>query len=345
MLAVALALLVSAPAITAAPGKHVELRDEVDASAFACIGRVERVVPIELPARLRPTSADLMGREPEPATLARIRVERVLKGDPETRIVFREVWSTGIFDQSTAVSGDRCVFLLVPGKLADATPAEMAAITKETGKELILRAIPGMDGILPIQGASDREWVTCCTAPREIQAPPAVPAKPFGECVVPLPNFVDYVATLVRFDAQTVAIRAQAFGQLAHDDQPFDLRITDGGSVRLATGRSRDEKVRVFDLDAATWSTLRDALRALAADGPIVARDPVNGAKQRALSVSLDGRTIEFTETRGFVAKQLDTSTCALVASSLRAWSLVRGAVDCPACTDHRPLDETWLRR
>src|SRR5436190_8918636 len=124
MLAFALAL---AALTTVEPAEKLSttLAERVDAASFICIGTVDEVVPVPRPEGVDSGRfADEKGR----LEFARIRVERVIKGDAATKVVYHEAWPTWLCDSTSAHSGERSLFLLDAGVVSKMTATQRGLV-------------------------------------------------------------------------------------------------------------------------------------------------------------------------------------------------------------------------
>src|SRR6188768_226223 len=118
MIALALALLSLAP-VDPASKVMTSLAQRTDASSFICIGTVDEVITVQSPEGV---AGGAIIELPETLEFARIRVERVIKGDPATKVLFHEAWSTWTCDTTGAHTGERSLFLLSAGAVSEMKP-------------------------------------------------------------------------------------------------------------------------------------------------------------------------------------------------------------------------------
>jgi len=318
----------------------LELRDAVEAASFICIGTVDEVRSVTLPPSELHAGPGQFTRLP----FGRIVVERVLKGDAQTAIVFHEAWSTWKCDTTNSHRGQRAVFFLATGTSAAMPEDARAQITSHLGDHPILRNLGSGDGIVPFRIEGEEQTVSFEGAPNALRLAATRPDLPAAKGRRILADvFVDHVANLCRFDPATVAIHALALVPVRSGEKAFDLRVTSTGSARLAIGDSVEESVRLFDLEPAAWSALRTGLVELMAAEPITFGAAAPFRPQRILKVSLDGRRLSFDEAGNLLGTRIDAAQRPSMRTSLRAWSLVRSAIDCAECVDHRALDASFL--
>jgi hypothetical protein len=148
-----LALALLAVAVDPHPAEKSVLRlsDAVDGSTLICIGTVERVDTVVPPEGWR-GQADgwSMRQAPAELTLGRVLVERVLKGDPATKVAYHEAWRSWTCDTTSAHAGERCLFFLGPGAVSDAAPLARESLAARVGGAPILCNLGSGDGIVPI---------------------------------------------------------------------------------------------------------------------------------------------------------------------------------------------------
>src|SRR6185295_12084196 len=113
-------MLVAAVLISASVASLLPLRkgpprlsDQVDASTLVCIGIVDQEFTVSIPGGIAADATQLdSSRKKSAFQFGRVRVERVLKGDPRTTVVFHEAWSTWTCDTTIAMHGKRALFFL-----------------------------------------------------------------------------------------------------------------------------------------------------------------------------------------------------------------------------------------
>ncbi len=333
-----LALLVSAassPTTTAPVEKSaIPLTAAVDASTFVCIGTVERVETLRLPAGWGEES---IHSAPEIATFGRIRVERVLKGDPDTKTAWHETWKSWTCDMTTAHEGERCLFFLQPGAVSRANVEIRDAVARGLGVAPVYSNVGSGDGIVPILAREGVECVKFHVAPTAMQ----LEGVPYHQRLAPL---IEHVETLARFAPNRVAIHATT-----RRDPPkwkaFDLRIRADGAVRLATGSGAGEVARVSQLDESNWRTLRTSITRTLGSAPISFGDPDTFNPYRSLRVALPGVALSFVDDDSVIVSGMEDDEFARYRATIDAWRLVRSAIDCPDCVDHSARDAELLKR
>src|SRR5436190_3863972 len=157
MIVLALALLALAP-VEPVSKAMTSLAQRTDASSFICIGTVDEVITVPSPEG---AAGGGIFELPKSLEFARIRVERVIKGDPATKVLFHEAWPTWMCDTTSAHTGERSLFLLSAGAVSELKPAQRALVESTLAAKLILRNVYSGDGIMPILGRKDGEYVHC----------------------------------------------------------------------------------------------------------------------------------------------------------------------------------------
>jgi len=328
----------------------LDLHDAVESASFICIGQVDTTFPVDVGSDPIPRERELFATPAERLTFGRIRVERVLKGDPDVQTLFHETWRTWTCDTTFSHAGRRCLFLLGPGLVANMRDEIQAQIASTLGDGPVLRTLGSGDGAVEIRGTSSDEWVEFFGAPNflrsreEVSSVPASLRPVRSPRAIPLSAFLTYIEDLCRFDPSRLAIRAESFVAWQPNEQPFDLRILPEGSVRLSFGRGGAEIVRVFDLAPSAWDTLQSELGNLATAAGIESRE-LQPQPRRALSVHLGERSIQFVEALLRDPNSIDPALREPARAGIRAWTLVCDAIPCPECADHRELDAPWLTR
>jgi hypothetical protein len=346
MLALALALLVTAPEPVAVRKGPLDLSNAVDYSTLICIGTVERVETTAVPHDWAETDSDLA---PTQAPLGRIAIERVLKGDPSAKVAYHETWSSWVCGSTSAHAGERRVFFLHPGAVSRANSSVRDAATAALGTAPVLRIVGSGDGFALIQEDKSGPFVSFGHVPDALLSVPTGGFRDSFERAqqsshIPLGRFAAYVETRSRFDRANLAVSARVTSPVQEGQLRFDLRILPNGDARLALGNRNESEVRTFSLPR--WDALRAELfLAGASEDASFSRGDRDGVQQRELVIRLDGHTLQFDDYGGLSAAPVDPARRAAATHRLRAWSLLRGAIECPECVDHRSQDSDWLNR
>lgn len=318
----------------------------VDESTLICVGRVERVESVELPAGWNPT---VRSSPAGPVAFDRIRVERVLEGDPSIRVVYHEAKHTWLCDSTSVPLDTRCVFFLTLGAVANASAEIRDALSTQFEGAPILASVGSGDGFVLVRTDENVPNVGVGDPPDVLLAGTRAQLEdPFERAIlasrIPLDRFLAYVEDLSRFDRASVAVHARATTPLRPDEAPFDLRILPNGEARLSLGGVNEREVRHFTFSPEKWAVLRESLleRTKTTD-VLYCRARTFEDAQRTLVVKLDGRRILFDEPGELSRSPIEPARREEASRCLQAWSLVRGAIDCASCVDHRASDENWL--
>lgn len=351
MLGVLLAALLVVPTAPSATlvrkGSPIALETAVESSILVCVGTVDQVVRVPLPddwagSRFQPPPRELV--------FGRIRVERVLSGDPNTEFAWHESWSTWACDTTSTMEGKRALFLLGAGEIARQTENARAAVTDQLGAELVLRNLGSGDGILPVTVVDEGvECVHYGGAPSalDLPLPGAFPSRPNARRAgtQALTTIANWIEELARFPERDCVIRMHSRGITDPRGETFDVRFLADGSYRLAINEGRHQTVRSGQIEASAWDDLRAALeRASTAAAPLA--DASATYDQRNLTVRLGGSDRRWSlpanvpDSADFTP-ELRGARDALIS----AWTLVRSAIDCADCADHRAADARALTR
>ncbi len=339
-----LALLLTGAAEPAVPKKGIlHLADAIESSTFICIGTEIEARTVPVPPDESPNPSTFRAT-PAAAPLGVIRVERVLKGDPRTETVHHETWSSWTCDETGASIGRRAIYFLGPSIIASRPTARTEPILTSLGVRAIYRNVGSGDGIVTIADEADGIWVWFRGAPKALRpridpTNPVVIVRPGDELRIPLATFVGYIEDLCRFDSAALAIHARAFEPPRSGEHPFDLRILPNGDARLAIDSRYDEVVRTFTLEPTAWNDLSMELVRLAQDGYVDAGESADWLR-RSLRVSIAGRAIRFLDPGNL---NMSPARRDSLRAAIQAWTLVRAAIDCPECADHRAADKVLL--
>jgi len=334
-----LALLLSlAPVVSGgeSPRKgYLALADMVDRASLVCIGRVEEIVVV--------VSPEPVGGLRE-LPIARVAVERVLKGAPETTEVFHEAWGTWICDTTGAKVGQRALFLLASeGIVASASQAVKEQVLAALGPGVLLRSLGSGDGIALIVTENGEEVAYCQGAPLTLDSKRVRYART-------LAAVVDYVAELVRFSLDKVSVRARSGDATLYTSPSgsFDLRLLPDGEARLAIRLGPAETVRRFTLDPRTWLDLRERLASLLSGERRFVGEEKGFSFTRKLAIRLDEASLALAWPRDWAPPAgwaRDTAFAPAFADALRAWALVYAAIDCPGCDEYAVPDGLLLKQ
>jgi hypothetical protein len=233
----ALSLASLAPSEPLARKGYYALADRVDDATFICIGRVEEIVVVPTPATAEP---DFPNRRNE-LPIARVAVERVLKGTPEVSVIHHEAWGTWACDTTGAEVGQRAIFLLAPlGQVAQASEPVRASVHAAIGTDVLLRNVGSGDGILTIPDSTEGS-VSCMYGPTALRS-----EEPYASDFA---KVVAYIEDLVRFRPEAVIVH-QRRGTASYNAiaERFDFRLLSDGQARLATQPGSNELVENFVL-------------------------------------------------------------------------------------------------
>lgn len=315
------------------------LSDQVDASTFVCIGTVDEVITVPFPNGIEAGGNGFESRASTELRFARVRVERVLKGDPSTRVVFHEAWSTWACDDTRDTPGERSLFLLGPGVIAAARVEDRIRAASALGSDLILRNVGSGDGIVPILRDGEREYVVRWGWPESLRGPDG--AKGWR-----LADVVAWIETSARFSPEAVTVHARCNEALPPGPDrgaTFDLRILPDGSRRLAKWLGEAETVVVDRIDPALWIQLQSTLRhEVGSDDRVI--DQASSWPARRLTIRIDERRFEFSQGRDQNLNHADEALKPVLHRALRAWAALWDVLDCPTCTDHRAVDARVLQ-
>ncbi len=332
---IASALLVAAIAASASPVRkgYSALANRLDASTFVCIGRVTEIIEVRSAA---PVEGEFNpGRSVLP--FARVAVERVLRGDARTSVVYHEAWGTWMCDTTQAEVGQRALFLLGPGSIARASEALRATVDDALGGVPVLRNVGSGDGILTITSTDGVEYVRASGAPNTLLS-----AQLRSKCE--FERVLRYCEELLCFSLDSVSVHARSGGTwLAWEKSSFDLRILPDGRARLATQLGPDERVSEFRLDPHIWADLRRDLESATAGQVRSVSTPGLHASVRRLALRFETGGLTLTEPAQGLPAGTEEDRFALQ-DALRAWSRVRAIIDCPDCADHSERDRALLQ-
>lgn len=340
MIAISLALLTVAAEPLPAEKSVLRLSEAVDWSTLVCIGTIERIETISPPegwagredgeARLRST--------PGVMTFGRIVVERVIKGDPTTKVAHHEAWRSWICDTTSAHVGERCLFFLGPGEVSRATQSGRDLVSASLGRGPILCNVGSGDGIVPITTPDAGEpFVRFHGAPAEY----AVEGGEKHGGVVRLSKVLEHVEQLTRFAPELVAVRATS--RRSDDRTGFDYRILADGSTCFATGAT--STLRTSRLPERDWSALKSALSLAIGPAPIELGAAEAYYPFRSLHVALPGARLAFTDDDSVIVSGMGDAELARYRATIDAWRLVHAAMDCADCVDHSARDAELLKR
>jgi hypothetical protein len=291
-----------------------------------------------------------LGVPPPELTFGRIRIERVLKGDPSAEFVWHEAWRTWACDTTGALEGRRALFLLGDGVTGRQADAARAVIADHLGPGRILRNLGHGDGLLRITLAEEGiECVHYRNVPAELDLRRPGPFQHRPNAGRPgtqsLESISTWIAELARFTDAACVIRMQSPELADPVGQAFDARFLADGSYRLSIDEGRHQRVRSGRVEAAVWDELCASLeRASAIAAPLA--DPYPSPGHRNLTVRLGGA-----QRRWWLpptvpdSSSLPPETRAPRDALVGAWALVRSAIDCSECADHRAADERALAR
>lgn len=340
MLAIALALLTVAADPLPAEKSMLRLSDAVDGSTLICIGTVERVDTLVPPEGWQePEASGFRFRQaPAELTLGRVLVERVLKGDPATKVAYHEVWRSWTCDTTSAHVGERCLFFLGPGAVSDATPIAREALAARVGGAPILCNVGSGDGIVPITvPESGAPFVRFHGAPEEY----GVEGHEKRGGLVRLSKVLEHVEQLARFAPELVVVRATS--RRADDRTGFDYRILADGSTCFATGSM--SPLRTSKLSERDWSALKSALSIAIGPAPIELGEARSYNPYRSLHVALPGVRLSFTDDDSVIVSGMEDAEFARYRATIDAWKLVHTAMDCADCVDHSARDAELRKR
>ncbi len=328
-----LVLSVFSPASSVPEKAYVSLADHVDRATLVCIGHVDEVIRIETPGIDWPTDGF-----DSALPIARIVVERVLKGPQDLKVVYHEVWGTWTCDTTTADIGQRALFLLSPdGKLGSAPPEVRDAVSLRFGTNSILRNVGSGDGIMPIRVVEGEELVHCSGAPEVLRV------VGYDSRLV---DVVNYIEVLARFAPELVSVhaRSQSLRDNVGRRQWFDARILAEGSCRLAVALASHEEVRTLQLEEAGWRLLRSNLESCVGFNDRVIGDSAQWRPERKLVVRAAEGTLTLVEPREFNPLSLGDADWLTLRDALVAWEAITQFLDCRDCYDHSGSDRAWLQ-
>jgi len=333
-LAFAVSILTSTASPTPVSDSPLHLSDAVDRSTFIAIGRVEYDRSVDLP---KGWIDDPPNAAPVTMRFGRIAIERVMKGDPATLVVYHEDWSPA--KATSHNMGQRCLLFLGPGVTSRATPAAREILTRTFGDTPIFSSVGTGQGIVRIFTPPDE--VECVEF---VRAPDAYRVEG-NKYLVRLQPVLDHIETQGRFALDRVAIHATSPTADTAPRTAFDFRVLTGGTVRLETGSAGGELIRVTELGPARWEELRSSIQKLLGLGSLSIGEPYIWQQFRRLRVALPGTELDFVDNGNVLELRMDDAALARYRLAVRTWALVREAIDCPECVDHRPADKEWLER
>jgi hypothetical protein len=310
----------------------VPLADHVDKASVICIGRVDDVIRVALPGIHWPSTRD------DSLPIARIVVERVLKGPQDLKLVYHSVWPTWACDTTRAEVGQRALFLLSPdAHLGDAPQQVRDAISLALGTDDVLRNVGSGDGILPIRVFNGEELV------HYFETPKALRMRDYDSR---LTDIVNYIEVLARFAPELVTVyaRSESLGEDVDRSRWFDARILADGSCRLAVALGQQERVSMLQLDEAKWRALRSDLDVFVGAGDRLLGDPSYWSPERRLVVRTTEGTLRFLEPRKDDRRELQGAERLTLQDALGAWTAIADMLACSDCYDHSDADREWLQ-
>ncbi len=314
----------------------------VDESTLICVGRVESVESVVLPAGWNPT---VRNSPAGPVTFERIRVERVLEGDPSIRVVYHEAKHTWLCDSTSVPLDGHCVFFLTPSAVASASAEIRDALSAKFEGAPVLASVGSGDGFVLVRTDEPAPNISIGDPPDVLLAGTRAQLEdPFERALlasrIPLDRFLAYVEDLSRFNRASLAVRARATTPLRPNEAPFDLRILPSGEARLSLGGVNEREVRKFTFSPEKLADLRESLlERMTTTDVVYSRARSLEEAQRTLVVKLDGRRIQFDEPKESSRSPIEPALRDAAIRCSQAWSLVRDAIDCATCADHRASD------
>ncbi len=309
---------------------------QVDAAAFVCIGTVDKVFAVSFPDGIDADGTKFESRWETSLRFARIRVERVLKGNPGTTVVFHEAWPTWMCDDTSDRTGERSLFLLGPGVIAKASGSDRNLAVDALGSELILRNVGSGDGIVPIQRDGSHEYVVQWGWPESLRDPDS--GKGWS-----LTRVLSWIETAARFSPESCVVHAccnATFPVASGRTESFDLRLLADGSRRLS--KNQGGFVVVDRVDPPSWNRLQLVLGGeLVEAAQTIGDEP--GMPARSLAIRVNDRTLAFRQARDQSLESFGEASLLGLQRALRAWAAVWDVLDCPTCTDHRADDERFM--
>jgi hypothetical protein len=311
------------------------------------VGTVDAVVRVPTPEGWPNT---LFGAPPPELIFGRIRVERVLKGDPSLEVVWHEAWRTWACDTTRALEGRRALYLLGSSATDHQSDSARAAVARHLGPELVLRNLGSGDGLLPITVVD--EGIECVyygnvPADLDLRRPGPFQKRPHAGRLgtQSLETISAWIAELARFPDASCVIRMQSAGLSEPVGEAFDARFLADGSYRVSIADGRQQRVRSGRIEAAAWEALLAAVeRASAIAAPLAHPSAAQG--RRNLTVRLGGADRRWSYAASAQPSSgLPPDSRAQRNALLTAWALVRGAIDCSECADHRAVDERAVAR
>ena len=330
LLGLSAALLALATSGSSARKAPYTLEDMVEGAGLICIGRVEEILVVESPE-------PVAGRTQLP--IARVAVERWIKGDAGTPFVHHEAWTTWACDSTGAEVGERALlFLCRNGVIGQSSASVQSAVQLHVGTDEIYRNWNSGSGILPILEEEGIEYVGT-TRGVDIGVPLSD-----AWFLRKLSDQVEHIEGLLRFPRGSVSVLAQRGWDTFPEGGTFDLRILENGEVRLATRLERGEEVRIFTLEPGVWQSLKRELEVLVGDEPREAGLPMERWLVRRLVLRVDGSTLTFGEPTGWSPrKRASPAERFALQDALRAWTLVREVAGPPDPDPHAEKDRLWL--
>lgn len=331
LLALAAAALSSgAPPISKGP---YPLSDRIDDATLICVGRVTHIYDVPSPIPLRNLAGEL-----RTLRVARVAVERVLKGDKSTSVVHHEAWPTWMCDTSSARIGERALFLLGPGLLPGYSKQIREVVYQEIGTETVYRNVGSGDGILRIRKTDGTEVVGVAEAPLALRSEVVHLASDFGKVL-------SYVERVCEYSLDAVRVHARWNSTVASPNGGFDLRILPDGRARLARlgPFNSEEGESTYSIDEATWSRLQKKLGALVAGKRRKIGDAPRPHLQRRLALRFDDGELVLREGWKDFHPGGSEERRATLKDALQAWALVHATLDCPGCEDQTEHDHALL--
>lgn len=306
-------------------GSPTTLTELTDRSTIICIGTVDRVSTVAFPDGIR--ASDISSTPARDLPFGRISVERMLKGDPVTKIVYHEAWTTWACDATVAAQGERAFFFLGPGVISSANDSNRLIAEAGLGSAHIYRNVGSGDGIARIGMSDAGPWIRGGPAPLSIRLSG-------GDDRLRLEAAADYVQTLVKFAPEACAVLAQQCGLGQH----YDLRVLADGSRRFAIRFLDFERVMLDATPAGAWAVLDGSLPWIVGD-----RDQTMGVGYkpwtRRLELRSGGNVLRFFQNERQDPAELNKASKGAYVRALRGWGMMRDTLDCDLCGDERPGD------
>jgi len=305
---------------------YLALTDKVDRSTFICIGRVVEIVKVPAPAELHSPNEEL--------PIARVEVERVFKGDRSRSVIHHEAWSTWKCDTTSAEVGERALFLLAPGVLEGRARNVRQSTYAAIGADVVLRNVGSGDGIVDIEGEGEGARVHCPGAPYVLSD---------GDHAQRIDDLLRYITDLETFSLDAAIVHARSGWPMMSTKavDAFDLRVLPDGRARLAKNLGAGELVSMFHVDR--WEQLHRDLDLLVADQRRTVGDATSVPLVRELALRSDGGTLTFAEPSLWFPPGESSEGRRAAEDALKAWALLRAAIDCPECRDDTARDRARL--